>query len=666
MKKIYRSFAMIVFLCSLFTTTHAAATDRYTLSMQDVEIQEFITTISKLVGKTIIVDEKVKGRISIESPHPLSTEELYEIFLVQLGVKGYTVIDNDAGILKVIPAQGAKLQGAEVGLGAPDSNSEKIITQVIEVKNVNSNQLATTLRPLVDAKIGVIAAYATSNVILVTDRASNVRRISKIISEVDRADSQRLSIVKLKYASAKELEATLSALIQKQGQEQNRTPASISADSRTNALIIRAELPDWVKLKKIIEELDTDVSNTANHKVIYLKYAKAEDLLPVLKGVSQNIVENATRNNGGKASPGALADVTINAHNQTNAIIISGDPEIISNLESIVSSLDIRRAQVLVEAIIAEISDTKARELGVQWIFSNGSDQISSVNFPGAGRGIVNLAASAQSGDSLAGYASEGLNIGVGKFVNNGFSYAALLQALSTDQDTNILSTPNLVTLDNEEASIHVGQEVPVITGSTTSSDNTNPFQTIDRRDVGVKLKIKPQVNEGSAILLEITQEVSSISGLQASDIITNKRVIETTVLVDDGAMLALGGLITDEVQESYSKVPLLGDIPGIGRAFRSDQTRREKRNLMVFIRPKVLFNQESATSESQKKYNLLLAQQKDKHKEGVNLMPGEERPVLPSWDEGEIAPRWYLNQPIPNYIDADGNVGYQPDKDHF
>ncbi|WP_415893778.1 type II secretion system secretin GspD [Neptuniibacter sp. PT8_73] len=638
----------------------------YNLNMQDVEIRDFINTIAKLVGKTIIIDEKVKGKISIESPQALTNEELYEIFLIQLGIKGYTVIDNGSGILKVIPAQGAKLQGAEVGFGIPESNSEKIITQVIEVKNVNSNQLAATLRPLVDAKIGVIAAYATSNVILVTDRASNVKRISKIIQEVDKADSQRLSIVKLKNASATELERTLNSLTQQQGKEQNRTPAKISADTRTNTLIIRAELPDWLKLKKIIEQLDEEVESTANHKVIYLKYAKAADVLPVLKGVSSSIVENSSQNSSGKASPVAIKDVTINAHEQTNSIIISGDPSIISDLENIVSSLDIRRAQVMVEAIIAEISDSKARELGVQWLFTNDNKAISAVNFPGTGKGIVNLAAAQTSGDELAGFASEGFNLGVGKFRTNGFSFAALLQALSTDQDANILSTPNLVTLDNEEASIHVGQEVPVITGSTTSSDNTNPYQTIERKDVGIKLKIKPQINEGSAILLEITQEVSSISGLQASDIVTDKRVIETTVLVDDGAMLALGGLMTDDVQEQYSKVPLLGDIPGIGRAFRSDQTKRTKRNLMIFIRPKVLMDQASATTESRKKYNTLYAQQESKHKQGINLMPGEQRPTLPSWDDEELAPQWYLNQPLPNHVNEQGQIQYIPSDQFF
>ncbi len=658
-------FFILLLTGLLFSSLSKA--NNYTLNMQDVEIRDFINTIAKLTEKTIIIDEKVKGKISIESPRQLTSEDLYEIFLVQLGVKGYTVIDNGTGILKVIPSQGAKLQGAEVGLGPPLSNSEKIITQVIEVKNVNSNQLAATLRPLVDAKIGVIAAYATSNVILVTDRASNVKRISKIIQEVDRADSQRLSLVKLKYASATELERTLNSLTQQQGKEQSRTPATVSADARTNTLIVRAELPDWIKLKKIIEELDSEVENTANHKVIYLKYANAGDLLPVLKGVSSSIVENATKNNGGQASSAVLKDVTINAHEQTNAIIISGDPSIISDLESIVSNLDIRRAQVMVEAIIAEITDKKGRELGVQWLFGNNNNYVSAVNFPGAGNSsIIGLANAVKNDADLTGFAREGLNLGAGKIKSNGFSFAAFLQALSTDKDTNILSTPNLVTLDNEEASILVGQEVPVITGSTTSADNSNPYQTIERKDVGVKLSIKPQINEGSAILLKITQEVSSISGLQASDIITNKRVIETTVLVDDGSMVALGGLMTDEVEENYSKVPLLGDIPLVGKAFRSDQTKREKRNLMVFIRPRVLLDQASATIESRKKYQALYEQQLNSQNQEINLMPGEQRPSLPNWDEGEIAPDWYSNQPLPNHISEAGELKYRPSDQLF
>ncbi|WP_261841549.1 type II secretion system secretin GspD [Aliamphritea ceti] len=660
MNTIKHILVLIVLNAMVFFSGLATAED-YTLNMQDVEIRDFINTIAKLTEKTIIIDEKVKGRISIESPKTLSSEDLYEIFLVQLSVKGYTVIDNGTGILKVIPAQGAKLQGAEVGLGIPQSNSEKIITQVIEVKNVNSNQLAATLRPLVDAQIGVIAAYATSNVILVTDRATNVKRISKIIQEVDRADSQRLSIIKLNYASATELERTLNNLTQRQGAEQSRTPPIISADTRTNTLIIRADLPDWLKLKSIIEQLDSEVENTANHKVIYLKYANAGDLLPVLKGVSNSIVENASSSNGGQISASAPQNVTINAHEQTNAIIISGDPSIIKNLESIISNLDIRRAQVMVEAIIAEITDTKARELGIQWLFGSNNNYVSAVNFPGSGNNsIVALANAASQKADTSGFIGEGLNLATGSINRNGFSFAAFLQALATDKDTNILSTPNLVTLDNEEASILVGQEIPVITGSTTGSDNNNPYQTIERKDVGIKLTIKPQINEGSAILLKITQEVSSVSGLLASDIVTNKRVIDTTVLIDDGSMIALGGLMTDEVQETYSKVPVLGDIPLLGKAFRSDQTKREKRNLMVFLRPKVLLDQASATQESRKKYQALYSLQQQQNIEtDINLIPGEKRPALPSWDSESIAPSWYGNQPLPNAISESGELQY-------
>lgn len=668
MKSLFKPVLPFYLLICAFTfVSSQSVADDYTLNMQDVEIRDFINTISKLVEKTIIIDEKVSGKISIESPKSLTDDELYEIFLIQLGLKGYTVIDNGSGILKVIPEQGAKLQGAEVGFGIPNNNSDEIITQVIEVNNVNSNQLASTLRPLIDSKIGIITAYATSNVILITDRAANVRRISKIIQEVDKSDSQRLTIVKLEHASAVELERTLNNLSQKQGTEQTRAPASISADKRTNSLIIRAELADWLKLKDIIDELDAEVVNASNSKVIYLKYSKAADILPVLKGVSHSIVESATGAATGQNLPSSPRDVTINAHEQTNSIILTGDPTMIENLEGIVANLDIRRAQIMVEAIIAEISASKARELGVQWIFGNGDRSAGSINFPNTGKGIVDLVGAMKDGGSaLPGVSPEGFNLGIGKLVSDEFGFAAFLQALATDSDTNILSTPNLVTLDNEEATIHVGQEVPIITGSVTSADNSNPFQTIERKDVGVKLTIKPQINEGSAILLDIQQEVSSISGLQATDIITNKRVIETTVLVDDGAMLALGGLMTDNVQESDSKIPVLGDIPLVGRAFRSDQSKREKRNLMVFIRPKVLYDQATATAETQKKYHTFHSQQASNTKENLSLLPEEKRPALPDWDTGKIAPEWYQNQPLPNHIGENGKLYYIPPEDFF
>lgn len=628
----------------LICSTTSVYADDYTLDMRGVDIREFINTISKMTGKTIITDDKVRGKVDIQSPSKLTGEELYEIFLVQLGISGYSVIDAGSNILKVIPAQGAKLQGSEVTIGIPDRSSEEIITRVVAVRNVNAEQLATTLRPLIDNRLGIITAYNTSNVILLTDRASNVRRIAQIIDQVDKADSQTLEMIKLNNASAGELERILTSLTHEEKREKTGQTPVITSDQRTNTLIIRADETTRGRIRRIAKELDGEVRTTSNTRVIYLKYAKAKDLVPVLKGVSDTIIKEESGVQGStKTSHASASSINIDAHDQTNTLVMSGSPHIIKMLESIILQLDIRRAQVHVEAIIAEISDDKSKELGVQWLFfdrnNNSTTPVASVNYGSEGRtGIISLATAAASDTISSNLIGNGLSFGAGRFNRNGFSFGAFLSALDQDSDSNVLSTPSLVTMDNEEAYIQVGQEVPIITGSTASANNDNPFQTIERKDIGVKLKVTPQINEGDAIRLTIEQEVSSLSGIKASDLVTNKRVISTTVLVDDGATLALGGLIDEDVQESSSKVPLLGDIPYMGRLFRSDQTTRKKRNLVIFIRPTIIRDAHVASSLSRQKYNYIHARQLLSGSTN-NLAPLATPPNLPKWEDNQPKP---------------------------
>lgn len=655
MKKNLFAKSATLALCWLLLSLPAGAADHdYTLDMRGVDIHEFINTISKMTGKTIISDSKVRGSVDIQSPGRLTAAELYEIFLVQLGVNGYSVVDAGNNILKVIPSQGAKLEGSEVASGTPANSSEAIITRVVSVQNVNANQLATTLRPLVDNRLGVIAAYDTSNVILVTDRASNVRRIAQIVEKVDKADSQSLEVIPLNNASAGEVGRILGQLMASTNKDQIGPAPQVTSDQRTNTLIVRADDSMRQRIRRIAKELDGEIQSTANTRVIYLKYAKAKDLVPVLKGVSETIIQEDKGQQGSTDTPAARqSSLRIDAHEQTNTLVMSGSPHIIKTLENIIQQLDIRRAQVMVEAVIAEVSDNASKELGVQWLFfdrnQSSSTPVGTVNYNSDDRaGIINLLGSAVSDTPSPALVGNGLSLGIGRFDRNGFSFAAFINALAKDSDSNVLSTPSLVTMDNEEAYIQVGQEIPIITGATASANNDKPFQTIERKDIGIKLKVTPQINEGDAIRLTIEQEVSSLSGIKAADIVTNKRVISTTVLVDDGATLALGGLINDDLQASTAKVPLLGDLPGIGQAFRSDGTARVKRNLMIFIRPTIIRDPQVAQSVSRQKYNYMHARQLLRNQQNSTLGQ-QDAPSLPRWQRDQASPPRQEQPPVPS-----------------
>jgi len=615
--------------------------EEFSLDMRDADIEEFIATIGKLTGKTIVIDPRVKGKVSIRSPQSVTSDELYEIFLVQLGVSGFAVVDVGENILKVIPQQAVKLEGIEVqgdGSTQPRS-SENIVTRVVQVKNVDVAALVPILRPLVDNKTGIIAPYPASNVILITDREANVRRLLEIIVQVDKADTDDTEIIHLKNASAREVSQTLTTLIREQMKtnEGSRSLPMITADSRTNSLLIRADEPSRAYLRRIIAQLDGEVLTDNNTRVFYLKYAKAGDMVSVLESISSSIIE-ADKPQAQGAAPANREIIHIKAHETTNSVVMSGSPRVIRSLVQVIEQLDIRRAQVMVEAIIVEMSENRAKELGVQWLLGGRGGSVlpaAGTNFNNLSNGINGLAAAAQ--DSTAALAGalqpvEGMSFGIGRLDSSGFNFAVLLKALQNDTDSNILSTPSLVTMDNEEASILVGSEVPIVTGQTVGDNNSNPFQTVTRQDVGIKLRVTPQVNDGSAVQLKIEQEVSSLSGATLTDIITDKREIKTAVMVDDGATIVLGGLIDDDVQESASSVPGLGSLPLIGRLFRSDRTTIKRRNLMVFIRPTIIRDRETLTAVSSGKYGYIRARQLMDDDRSIALFPDETPALLPEW----------------------------------
>lgn len=661
MMKIFRRACSVLALSVALLSMPAVAEETFELDMRGVDIREFINTVAKLTDKTIIMDDRVKGDVNIKSPRQLNRSELYEVFLLQLGVSGFAVVDMGSGILKVIPNQAAKIEGIEVQVEGDESlQSESIITRIVQVQNVDVDKLIPSLRPLIDNRTGVITPYSASNVILITDRESNVRRLLQIIQQVDRADSQSMETVPLENASAKELERILTKLINDQAKEQGTPKPIITSDLRTNTLVVFGDQNSRAYLKKLIRELDSEIKTSSNVKVHYLRYAKADEMVPVLKSVSEAMLKQE-----GEKESASKSNINIEAHGQTNSVVLSGSPHIIRNLASVISSLDIRRAQVLVEAIIIELTDRRAKELGVQWLFRgdpSGTAPIGGVNFGSASpAGIFNVASAASAGgEALAGVLGslQGVSLGVGKIRDNGFSFGALMTALASDTESNILSTPSLLTLDNQEASILVGSEVPVITGSTASANNNNPFQTITRQEIGIKLTVTPQINEGDAVQLNLEQEVSSLSGVSASDIITDKRTIKTSVLVNDNQTIVLGGLIDDDIQQSTEKVPILGDMPIIGRLFRADRTQKVKRNLMVFIRPTIVRDSETLRGLSSEKYNYIRAQQIMLHEGGINLFPEAKAPVLPAWTGLDPSPAGVMPE-----LEADVEPAAQPEE---
>jgi general secretion pathway protein D len=523
-----------------------------------------------------------------------------------------------------------------------------MVTRVVQVDNVAAAQLVPILRPLVPQQ-GHLAAYPATNVLIISDRANNVERLLTIIRRIDQVSDSEIEVITLQYASAVEVVRVLTSL-------KRATPAAkgsaaaggsdqvLVADERTNSVLLGGDRASRLRMRAIISHLDTPLDTGGNTDVIYLRYATAADIVDTLLGVGK--IEEQEAQQGKATAPKGAFD--IQADEATNALVITAPPDIMRTLKHVISQLDIRRAQVLVEAVIAEVSEDTARELGVQWAFGGSDDTspVGIVNFTNSGSlisDVINGAASVADGGTFPSIVDNAL-LGVAK-TNGSFNYLAVMNLLASDANTNILSTPTLVTLDNEEAEIVIGENVPFVTGSFSSTGAndgaTNPFQTIQREDVGLTLKIKPQINEGDALRLEIEQEVSNIadSVAGAADIVTNKRSIKTNVMVDDGQVVVLGGLIEEKIGESVQKVPFLGDIPFLGALFRSKTADVTKTNLMVFIHPVILRDAAVTQSYTNSKYNYIRALQMQQDEDGVNMIPGKQHPVLPLVEEFSIAP---------------------------
>ena len=583
------------------------------INMRDADIRAFATDMAKISNKTIVLDPRVKGNVTVVSNQDLDAGEAYAVFLSVLRVHGYAAIENN-GVVKVMPESGAR-QDATVN----NKNNDSLATEVIRLSQANARTIAPLLKPLVN-KQGHIAAYEATNSVIIADYVGNLSRIKSILLELDKNPADTFELIPLDNTSANEVARILGSMWR--GDNQMSKSFSAIAVERSNSILLRGQIGVIEQIKRVISRLDSNSSQSSNLKVIYLKYAKAEDLTGILEKVAESLQEEIPSESSKKNT------TNIGFHNDTNALIISAQPDILKSLESVISQLDIRRAQVLVEALIVEISDRLARDLGVQFLFMGDgeSSPVATQRFGTPNPDLISTIGAETSEDSSTSSAMQtraansllaldGLAVGVARYKASGTSFATILNLIAQDGDSNVLSTPSIMTMDNEEASIVVGQEIPITTGETLSGSNSNPFRSVTRQEIGVKLTVRPQINEGNAVKMHINQEVSSIFGPlgeMSTDLITNKRNIRTTVLVEDMETIVLGGLIDDDVQESVKKVPFLGDIPLLGRLFKTTSITRTKRNLMVFLRPTIVRDSEDVRAISNRKYNYFQAIEND------------------------------------------------------
>ena len=664
MKHFFKRSLIISYLLTQLNVQPVLAAE-YSASFKGTDIQEFINTVGKNLNKTIIVDPSVRGTINVRSYDLLNEEQYYQFFLSVLDVYGFAVVPMPNGIMKVVKAQNAKTSSIPVTDDASPGSGDEMVTRVVPVRNVSVRELAPLLRQLNDnAGGGNVVHYEPSNVLLITGRAAVVNRLVEIVHRVDKVGDENVDIIKLKYASASEMVRLITALTKSDKNTlSNVLTPKLVADERTNAVVISGENQSRQRLINMIRQLDREQQSQGNTRVFYLKYAKAKNLVEVLSGVSKTIQAdkqgnqttggmNGTAGSSTGSTSGASGfngkDLSIVADEQTNALVITAQPDVMQELERVIARLDIRRAQVLVEAIIVEVQDGDAFNLGVQWANTNGGGtQFTATGLPTTT--VANAAIEYNNDGTLSSNTTKALSnfngLAAGFYSGN---WAGLVTALSSNTKSNILATPSIVTLDNKEAAFNVGQEVPVVTGSQSSTTGS-VFNTVERKTVGTKLKVTPQINEGDSVLMEIEQEVSSVAASTSTSSSSNSdlgdtfntRTVKNAVLVKSGETVVLGGLLSNNTAESTYKVPLLGDIPVLGYLFRYNSTSKTKQNLMVFIHPTILRDPVTYTGVSSSKYNLFRAEQLSQEQESDSLSPSVDRPVLPAYGtETTLSPK--------------------------
>ncbi|WP_261242376.1 type II secretion system secretin GspD [Serratia entomophila] len=593
---------MISLLAVFSGPAHA---ESFSANFKGTDIQEFINTVSKNLGKTIIIEPAVKGKITVRSYEQLNDKQYYQFFLNVLDVYGYAVIGMPNNVLKVIVAKEGKRAALSQAGGAEVAEGDEVVMRIVPLRNIAAKDIAPLLRQLNDSVgVGSVAHYEQGNALLITGRAGVVNGLIDIVREMDQDDGNQIETLTLKHAAAAEIVRMVNELFREEGRQRMAGAATLRlvADERTNSLMLTGDDRIREYVKSMVYQLDNKSVSQGNTKVIQLKYAKAQSLVEVLTGVSsglQNEKEAAATN------VALLKNVVIKADEQTNALIITAAPDVMRDLEEVVTKLDVRRAQVLVEAVIVEVQDGQGLNIGVQWANKYGGGTQFAGNTPGVATGFEGgmLEAFGKANGLMTGFYSG--------------NWGLLLSAIASNNQNNILATPSIVTLDNAEAEFSVGQDVPILTGSqTTNSDNV--FNTVSRKTVGIKLKVKPQINKGQSVLMQIEQEVSSVADNAqiAADSLGatfNIRTVNNTVLVDSGETVVVGGLLDKTNSEVESSVPLLGRIPLLGALFRSTSVKESKRNLMLFIRPTIIRTTEGYSQQSQRKVGKFdLEQQKD------------------------------------------------------
>jgi general secretion pathway protein D len=628
-----------------------------TPNYKDADLTQIIQAVGEVTGKNFIIDPRVNAKVTMLSSTPMSPAAFYEAFLSVLQVYGYVAVPAGK-VIKIVPNTDARQLPANDLPSNVSSTSDEIVTQVITLKNVSAAQLVPMLRPLVP-QYGHMAPYASGNMLIISDRASNVSRLMRIIERIDEGGADEVvEVIALHNASAADVVRIVTSINQGQAAEGGGAAVKVVADERTNSVLLTGESKmQRLRTKALIINMDTPLTTGGDTQVRYLRYADAEKIADKLKGQATASAKAqggppAAAAAGGGGTSNVDASVTIWADVATNALIITAPPKIMKSLMAVIDKLDIRRAQVQVEAIIVEIDVNKSANLGVQWLLDGGNNYGYGVtNLPGSGTSIVNLAAAvlgASNGSSVttatgtsaisSSTVGTGATFALGKYNSStGRGFAALVQALRSDGSSNIISTPSLITMNNEEAEVKVTQEIPLITGSysnTTASvsGTTSPFTTIQREEVGTILKVTPHINEGNSVQLKIEQEDSSPGAkiTDSADISTNKRSIKTTVLIEDGGIIVLGGLMSDTVTQSEDRVPGLGAIPLLGNLFKSRSGSRQKKNLLVFIRPKILRDAEATEKTSETQYNEVREGEKTLNNGHIMLLPGQKQPVVP------------------------------------
>lgn len=621
---------------------------RWAVNFNDTDILEVIKTIGGLTGKTFIIDPKVRGPIKVINTKPLNAQELYELFLASLDVHGFTAVES-GNIVRIVMNRDAR------NLAIPTENDVKnrddlYITQVIPLKNTSAAKILAALRPLVP-QYGHLTTYEPSNALIITDTRANVARMNELVVQLDKIGVTHTDVIPLRYANAADVVAMLTQL---EKPDPNRgmttSPPVIVADKRTNSVVISGDDLSRQRLKLLVDDLDRPQSKNSNVRVVYLKYAKAEDVAKALSGMMQSLGQ-------GKQAEGAPANATppaVQADEATNSVLITADMDTMDTMLSIIDSLDIRRQQVLVEAIIVEITGRNNKELGIEWMYQGDEQGFGGFTSGGAlGRvagPALNILENPDDSTALGALAG-GINsvgspvFGVGR-LGRQIDFLAVLKLLQTSESTNILSTPTLLTTDNSEASILVGQQVPFVTGSfsgvnsgTSGGANNSfasPFNTVNREDVGIKLQVTPQINEGDSLVLDIEQEISSVlAGTVNSPNgpTTSKREIKTQILAGDGQTVVLGGLIEDQVSKNDSRVPVLGSIPVLGHLFRSQGSEKRKTNLLIFLKSTIIRTDAVLTGATAEKYRTIREQQVDFQRSRGILISKGEVPILPEWD---------------------------------